>query len=857
MAKRANMRNGMTKERAIRRWLWAACAGLLLVVCVAEVARAADDPLVLQQRAVDRIEAFIDHFRKTGDFRSRIADLRQAEAEIAASNAVLTVRGDWVGVAHGFVRLGQIARMQSNWDAAAAHYRKAEAAAQRARDPVLQARALTGFAQAEVSRRNLGAAAGYASKAIPLAETGGDRKYLFDALDIVGQIQIAQGDLSAAAETLNRALAVANEIHDESRLFYGYLDHADAYLKRAERCDYERDFTVCLEAVGLARTDYTEALRLARQLGYVGLAAMTESFLQDIDLREQLIHSRAESHRLVSETGVFAPKVAKDVLVTERFAPEAGTIPAALEALYRKSNAERAQAGGFASTSLARNWFIDGLMQQFRGENGSALASFLEAVQFLERDRGKLRDERDRGTFFEDKVEFYHAAILQLLERGRHAEAFELMERSRSRVMSDLIASRSLGLSRPEDRALYAESLRLRSEIATRQGSLLTLATDPKAGAERAQLAQESGKLESQYEILLARIAREAPRVGELLDSQPVSLSALQQSMRREGYEALEYLVLEHAVILWHISADAVHVRNVFLPRSQLMEKVKKLGDNLSLSDRGTLPFDERTARELFLFLVQPAKEWIKSDRLVVIPHEDLNYLPFQALLDPADGRYLGEGYAISVAPSVTVLLALKRAAPTAGASALAVADPGLVAGQDEAQAVAQLYAPRSKLVVDPLAREADLKRWAGEYDVLHLSVHGKFKESEPLLSYLKLARGGADDGELTAAEMFGLPLAHSRLVVLSACETGKDRATHANELLGMQRALLYAGASTLVLSYWPVDSDATAAFMQAFHRAAQSTAPPAAAREALKAVKANPAYAHPYHWAAFMVVGR
>ena len=179
------------------------------------------------------------------------------------------------------------------------------------------------------------------------------------------------------------------------------------------------------------------------------------------------------------------------------------------------------------------------------------------------------------------------------------------------------------------------------------------------------------------------------------------------------------------------------------------------------------------------------------------------------------------------------------------------------MAGQDEAQAVAQLYAPRHKLLLDPLARETDVKRWAGEYDILHLSVHGNFSESEPLLSYVKLGRGGTDDGELTAAEMFGLPLTRSRLVVLSACETGKARVTHANELLGMQRALLYAGASTLVLSYWPVDSAATAAYMQAFHRAALKSAPPAAARAALKAVKANPAYAHPYHWAAFMLVGR
>jgi CHAT domain-containing protein len=842
-------------EKVAWRWLSAARVGLAF--CMAAAAWAADDPLVLQQRAVERIDAFVDHFRRTGDYRSRVADLRQAEAELTSSNGVLAARGDWAGVAHGLVRLGQIARMQSNWDAAAARYREAEAAAQRARDPVLQARVFTGFALAEVSRRNLGAAAGYASKAIPLAEAGGDGKYLFDALDVAGQIQIAQGDLNAAAETLNRALAEAKGIRDESRLFYGYLDHADVYLKRAERCDYERDFAVCLDAVNRARTDYTEALRIARQLGYAGLAAMTEGFLRDVGVREQLVRSRAEGDRLVSETGafarVFAPKAPKDVLVTERFAPKS-ELPAGIEAIYQMAKAAEAQAGGFASTVAARSRYVDGLIRQSRGEHDSAIASFLDAVRLLERDRGQLRDERDRGTFFEDKVEFYHAAILELLEQRRHAEAFELMERSRARVMADLLASRSPALSLPKDRVLYAESLQLRSQIAARQGSLLALAADPKAGAERAQIAQENEKLERQYEALLARIAREAPRVGELLVSQPASLSALQQSMRREGYEMLEYLVLEHAVILWHVSADAVRVRNVFLPRSQLIEKVRKLGD--SLSDRNR-PFDERTARELFLFLVQPAKEWIRSERLVVIPHEDLNYLPFQALPDPADGRYLGERYALSVAPSATVLLALKRAAPTAGASALAVADPDLVAGQDEAQAVARLYAPRSKLMVEPLAQEADLKRWAGEYDVLHLSVHGKFRESEPLLSYLKLARGGADDGELTAAEMFGLPLARSRLVVLSACETGKVRATHANELLGMQRALLYAGASTLVLSYWPVDSDATAAFMQAFHLAAQSTAPPAAAREALKAVKAKTAYAHPYHWAAFMVVGR
>jgi len=839
----------------MKRESWC-CLAILCVACVmflAAVTVRSDDAASLQQRAIERIDAYIRHFQKTGDRQTRLRDLQEAEAEIKSSNQSFTAAGELSKLAHGLVRLGQISRLRGEWDAATIYYRQGEAQARNANDLVLQARALTGSALAEVSRRNLGAAAGFASKAVPLAGAGGDAKVLFDALDVTGQIQIAHGDLNAAAQTLNRAIAVAGQAHDDSLLIYGYLDRADAYLKRAERCDYERDFDPCLEAVNLARSDYTEALRLVQRLKYAGLGALTEDALSNLATREQLIRAHAQSHRLVSRSGAFAPKVPGDVLVTQHFAPKPG-LPLGFEALYEAAKRAEKQAGGFASVVAARSRYLDGLFRQARGEHDAALASFLDAVRLLERDRGQLRDERDRGTFFEDKVEFYHAAILELLERGRHAEAFDLMERSRARTMADLLAGRNLDLGRAEERALYAEAQRLRSEIAARQVSLLTLSTDPQAGGERERIAKETALFETQYADLTARVQREAPRLGDLLVSQPASLDAMRRSMRQENYEVLEYLVLEHAVILWHVSADAVHVRNIFLPRSQLIEKVALL--TASLSDPSQ-PFDESSARELYLFLVQPAKHWIKSDRLVVIPHEHLNYLPFQVLLDPANGRYLGERFALSVAPSATVLLGLKRARPTAGATVLAIADPELEAGREEAEAVIETYKSRGKLVSETLAKETDVKRWAGQYDVVHLSVHGKFNATEPLLSHLKLGRGGNDDGELTAAEMFGLSLERSRLVVLSACETGKARATHANELLGMQRALLYAGANALVLSYWPVDSDATAVFMRAFHRSAQSEGPAAAGRAALKAVKQIPDYAHPYFWSAFLVVAR
>jgi CHAT domain-containing protein len=159
--------------------------------------------------------------------------------------------------------------------------------------------------------------------------------------------------------------------------------------------------------------------------------------------------------------------------------------------------------------------------------------------------------------------------------------------------------------------------------------------------------------------------------------------------------------------------------------------------------------------------------------------------------------------------------------------------------------------------MTDTLMRESDVKAAVGNADIVHLSVHGKFNASEPMLSYVALASGGGDDGRLTAAEMFGLPLDNSRLVVLSACDTGRAEATHGNEVLGMVRALLYAGAGTLVLSYWEVDSDATALWMRTFYEAAQTRPIAEAARAASIRVKSNPAYSHPYYWAAFEMIGR
>jgi CHAT domain-containing protein len=186
-----------------------------------------------------------------------------------------------------------------------------------------------------------------------------------------------------------------------------------------------------------------------------------------------------------------------------------------------------------------------------------------------------------------------------------------------------------------------------------------------------------------------------------------------------------------------HIGPDSVHVRNIFLPRYELKAKVKGLLD--SMRKQGT-PFRNDLSNELFLFLIQPAVEWLRMDRLIVIPQGDLESLPFQALRDPSDGTFAGERFQISYAPSASILLKLRKQNNLAGASLLAAADPSLPGGPEEVTTIARLRRSRQKVLTNSLIRKADLLQWAGSYDIVHRAVHGEFDAQEPLLSRVKLA---------------------------------------------------------------------------------------------------------------------
>ncbi|HEY6339779.1 MAG TPA: CHAT domain-containing protein [Candidatus Sulfotelmatobacter sp.] len=845
-----------------RRLFWT----LMLAAVVLSAFGQDRDPQSLQNRGIARIDKWTDSVRRTGDAKSTVSELAAAQVDLKASIDLFRQQKDYARASLSTDKLATIQRLQSQWQQAAQIYQAAIELAKRANRTDYQTTALADLAFSELQLGDVDAAEEDAREAVRLGVDCGNKNFYFDALDRAAEIELKRGNLVAAGDSMDRALAISEQLDDKRRLYSAYLDRGDIYAEVARKCDYQHNYDLCNQSLELARIDYQRALRITQEAGYLYFSQLVQVYLRGLDDRKAMLQSLQHGDQTVNATKLFTPQKPKDVLVTEYFTNGAAD-PATLAPLESAVKDLRAWHADLKGRGLTVPIFdpsdlcLEGQLAEMKGNNDAALVAYLHADAMLEKDRRKLGEEQARGAFLEDKLSCYYRPALLLLGRKLYAEAFGVFERSRSRAMADLLTSHQLSLRSDLERTLFSQQQLLKATIAAKQEKLFNLSGSrdrDKNINKIVELQGETADLQNQFEQLQHRIAKEAPKLEELTAAQPATLPSVQQAAADGNYDVLYYVVMEHALIVWHIDGATVNVKNVFLPHVQLIQKVAALRDSLvAPRDSPEAHFDLDTSRQLFLYLIQPMLAFVKSRRLVLVPHEELNSIPFQALQDPATGKYLGESFAISYAPSATVLANLEDKSNPQSGRLLAVADPSIHDASDEVRAIGRLYPGRSKVVAQDAASKDDLKAWVENYDVVHLSVHGSFNSSDPLLSYLQFKERPSDNGRMTAAEMFGLPLQKNSLVVLSACETGRAEATHSNEILGMVRSLLYAGAGRLVLSSWEVNARSTRLWMETFYKQRQANQPAEAARLALIAVKSHPEYSHPFFWAPFVMTGK
>jgi len=483
------------------------------------------------------------------------------------------------------------------------------------------------------------------------------------------------------------------------------------------------------------------------------------------------------------------------------------------------------------------------------GRGPEALEAFGRAMALVEDLRGQLSETDLRAGFLDDKQAIYHGAVRAALSLGREAEAFGFAERARARAFLDLLGSQTV-LSRARTRALADEETRQRASLAEAQ-ALLRAA----GAAERAVARSRLEAAEAAYRGFLARVRGESAEQASLMTVEPVTLAEVQRLLP-DGATLLEFLVTETETVLWVVDRATSRTLRLPLPRAELAERVGAL--RRALSEHAPLAEVERQARALDERLLAPARPHLRAERLLLVPHDVLHYLPFAALRSPA-GRWLVEDHTLAVLPSASVLRYLDGKGESAAGPVVALGNPDLGPAlalryaEREARAVGQRY-PDALILVGGEASEARLKALASRARILHLATHGDLDERAPLRSALLLAPGGAEDGRLEVREVLRLEL-NAALVVLSACETGLGRLSRGDELVGLQRAFLYAGTPAVITTLWKVDDRASFLLMREFHARLGAGGPAEALRHAQRATLVEAP--HPFAWAGFVLAGR
>ncbi len=471
-----------------------------------------------------------------------------------------------------------------------------------------------------------------------------------------------------------------------------------------------------------------------------------------------------------------------------------------------------------------------------------------DAAATIERLRRRLTNEFVLRAFPSATAEVLDDLVRVRLAQGRVDDAFVAADRARSRAISDLATAGHLAPALdPEVEAFEADLDVLYDQL---------LGVDGRVGPDERR-----------------RIDRRARALEELVARRRFDLGArvpLQTTVAASPPDGAT-MVLLFQVDRGDIGLFVRHGDDLtFHPRVGRLDRVRDELDALHAAGRRALALSGLSARGgvggavgasargaearlAALGELLPAEVWRRAAgadcaEIVVIPHGMLHGVPFHAL--QRDGHILLDHAAVSVAPSLAVRDRCRAAVAPPGAPPVVVGQPaaGLPGVDREVAALQHLLGEGVFLHGDDATIEAVCAAAAGTR-CLHLASHGMFRATAPLQSGVRLA-----DGWLTAERAGRLDL-RGAVVVLSACDTGRSIVSAGDELLGLQRGFLLAGAASVVMSLWPARDEASVDLMTAFHTARGAGASPANALR-IAQLETRERYPHPWWWAPFIVSG-
>jgi CHAT domain-containing protein len=484
-----------------------------------------------------------------------------------------------------------------------------------------------------------------------------------------------------------------------------------------------------------------------------------------------------------------------------------------------------------------------GRIAEMEGDLPGAVEFWRRAIEVIEEQRSTINTEASKIGFVGDKQAVYRALVAGLFTLNRQADAFEFVERSKARALVDLLADKKdFAVAAPNPEAI---NKLLASAQQQELESRVQVAAAPQAAA---QPAQRNLVVSGARKVL----QEQAPELASLVAVSSTPLAEI-QSRIPEDEALLEYYYDEKAVYAFVLTRAGLQARKLEVAGMEAdIRALRQAIENPRNDDY------QATARKLHARLIAPLNDLIAGKKLLIVAHGALHYMPFAALHDGA--AFLLEKHSLRFLPSASVIRYLRVSQPGNRAGVLAFGNPDLGDprfdlrfAQDEAVAIVQKV-PQSRALLRKEASVSAFSQFASGFSTLHFATHGEFNSDAPLRSALMLAKEGDSDGLLTVSRLYSTRIA-ADLVTLSACETGLGKIASGDDVVGLTRGFLYAGASTVVASLWKVDDQATAALMTGFYDELKGGDKREALRKAQLAAREK--FPHPFFWAAFQLTGQ
>jgi len=627
------------------------------------------------------------------------------------------------------------------------------------------------------------------SRAAAVAAELGDKASEATQLATLSSIHVELGDYPRALEQLQTALRIVREVRNLG-LEAAFLQiRGSLYERQGQTEDALADYSAALktaEAIG-------DKIQQAMALDYIGSAL-----------------SAAGDHAGALASFERALKISREVKllpVEGRVLNHLGKLQLGLKNYARAVEAHQRALGIAAETRMPEiAWQAHAGMAAAltaRAELAAARGHYREAVEDIERTRGRLDTSEDKAGFFQSKVEVYKSLIDLLVRsaegepsKGYEQEAFYYAERARARAFLDTMAEGRVSAERDVDPALLARQRQIHSRISELQSQLLQQHSQERPDPAKIKaLGEQLIAADEEYQDWRRAVRRRHPRYADLRYPEPLRLEGAQRLLDAETV-LLEYSFGEDASYLFALSRDGYLVARL-PPAATIYTRVKRLREAVAQPGRATFSNYLVEARWLYKELILPAAGLLAGRRnLIIAPDGLAHYLPFEVLLRPGGpgttpGQwrhlpYLVRNYAISYIPSASVLAGIEHYrddSPRPRKAFIAFADP-VYGERREAEPDGAGVALRSalgggaRLKLDRLKQSgAEVQRIAGlfppgevevflgrqasennvkaqdriaRFRIVHFAVHGLLNEQRPQFSalVLSLPRGGRQTPE-------------------------------------------------------------------------------------------------------------